>query len=416
MKLTITLPLGIIALAGSARSQVVVDGTIAGDAYGPAVQVQFTQTQFGDNLSELNAAYMTVEGGRLFIALTGNLESNFNKLEIFVDSQPGGENVFTGVPGNDNTGVMTGLTFDMGFEADYHIILRRGSFMGDKFDIDIAELGTANFSSYFDVFGGTTEGSGTTGTGPANASPIEVAYDDSNVAGILSGIGVTNQANALAVLTGMELSVDLADLGSPGGIIKFCIFVNGSNHDFASNQFFGSVGPPQSNLGGDGFGNFNGLLNFDLNSFAGDQFFDFAAANPVGSNYCLAAVNSSGSAAIISGLGSASISSNDLTLVCLQLPTSPDHPGIFIAGPAQAQIPFFNGFLCVDPVGLQRFFNAAVSVGGVISEAVDYGTSAAGGLNVVAGSSYFYQRWFRDPVAGGGNANFSDGLEVVHTP
>ncbi len=50
------------------------------------------------------------------------------------------------------------------------------------------------------------------------------------------------------------------------------------------------------------------------------------------------------------------------------------------------------------------------------SESVDYGTSSAGGLNVVAGASYFYQRWNRDPAGGGGNANFSDGYEIAHTP
>ena len=135
-------------------------------------------------------------------------------------------------------------------------------------------------------------------------------------------------------------------------------------------------------------------------------------AGTVGSNYCLSVPNSTGAAAGISAFGSSSIAANDLTLVSQPWPTQ---PGIFIAGPGQAQIPFFNGFLCVNPVGLQRFFDIALPVGGVISETVDYGTSAAGGLNVRAGSSYNYQRWNRDPVAGGGNANFSNGLEVLHT-
>ena len=110
---------------------------------------------------------------------------------------------------------------------------------------------------------------------------------------------------------------------------------------------------------------------------------------------------------------SGSISPNDLVLTADSLPSQ---PGIFIAGPTQAQVPFFNGFLCIHPIGLQRFLDASPAAGGTITESVDYATSAAGGLNVVAGSSYNYQRWNRDPAGGGGNANFSDGIEILHAP
>lgn len=133
----------------------------------------------------------------------------------------------------------------------------------------------------------------------------------------------------------------------------------------------------------------------------------------IGMNYCISTVNSTGNASMISATGTESLAANDLTLSANNLPTQ---PGIFIAGPMPAQIPFFNGFLCVAPNGLQRFSTVASPVGGVISEPVDYATSAAGGLNVVAGASYHYQRWNRDPAAGGSNANFSDGVEIVHTP
>lgn len=40
----------------------------------------------------------------------------------------------------------------------------------------------------------------------------------------------------------------------------------------------------------------------------------------------------------------------------------------------------------------------------------------AGGLSVLAGSSYDYQRWNRDPPGGGVSASLSDGYEIVHTP
>jgi hypothetical protein len=261
-----------VALSTSAGA-ITVDGTTSGDAYGAARAVQAVQTQFGDNLSELNAAYGVFDTGQLFLALTGNLENNFNNIEILIDSQPGGFNVFPATPGNNGSANMAGLTFDAAFAPDYHIMVRRGTSIGSTFDLDIGVLGTATFSSHLDVFGGSATGVGTTGTGPGNASPIALAYDDSNVAGVTGGTGAANAAAALAVQTGLELGIALSDLGSPAGAIKVLAFINNSNHDFASNQFLGALAPPQGNLGGDGGGNFTGIVNFDLNGFAGDQYF-----------------------------------------------------------------------------------------------------------------------------------------------
>lgn len=263
----------LVSVAGIAAAQPVVDGSIVGDAYGDAVSVQKVQTQFGDNLSELNAAYARIANGRLYLALTGNIEDNFNKLEIFIDSAAGGENTLSGQPGNDNAGNMTGLTFDAGFEANYHLIMRRG-FDGstDRFDVDYAVLGTNDFSFYGDIFGGAKEGSGSTGTG-VNAFPIEVGYDNSNTGGVSGGTDAADQDAARAVTTGLELSISLADLGSPAGAFKILAFINNGDHNYASNQFLGSLEPPQGNLGGDGFGGFTGGMNFDLNDFAGQQYF-----------------------------------------------------------------------------------------------------------------------------------------------
>ena len=54
--------------------------------YGVAKAVQTVQTGFGDNDNELDAAYASCTAGRLYLMVTGNLEANFNKLEIFIDS------------------------------------------------------------------------------------------------------------------------------------------------------------------------------------------------------------------------------------------------------------------------------------------------------------------------------------------
>lgn len=241
-------------------------------AYGGALAVQTVQTAFVDNADELNAAYGRIDAGRLYLMLTGNINDNFNRLEIFIDSAPGGQNIFDS-SGNDNASSMDGLVFDASFTANFHVIVRRGNELGnDKVDVDFADLNAQSASGYFDIMGGST-GSGTTGTG-VNGSPLEVGYDDSNVAGILGNApNAANQAAALAVLTGLEISIDLADLDYIGGPIRVMAGINNQSHNFWSNQFLGGLPAPQDFLGGDEQGGFTGEGAIDLTHFRGDQFF-----------------------------------------------------------------------------------------------------------------------------------------------
>jgi len=262
-------------LSTLAASGVTVDGTKDG-SYGGALAVQTVETQFGDNLSEWNAAYGRVEGGRLYVMLTGNLEANFNKLEVFIDSKAGGQSVFSGA-GNDGANSMNGLVFDNGFTADYHLILRRGN---SQFDVDFANLGSGTFSTYANVLVGGLTGSGNTGIG-VNGSQIGVGYDNSNLAGILGGTAAANQAAALAVTTGLEFSIDLADLGAIGDI-RVMVGQNNQGHNYWANQFLGGLPAPQGNLGGDEIGGFTGEGAIDMTHFAGDQFFVVHVPEPSG--------------------------------------------------------------------------------------------------------------------------------------
>ncbi|HMO86500.1 MAG TPA: hypothetical protein PKC18_16435, partial [Lacipirellulaceae bacterium] len=95
MKRLVALVL-VAALAAPASGQITLNGS-RDLAYGAPLAVQTVETNFGDGNpaggSELNAAYALVTGGTLHLLLTGNLESNFNKLNIFFDSVPGGQNV-----------------------------------------------------------------------------------------------------------------------------------------------------------------------------------------------------------------------------------------------------------------------------------------------------------------------------------
>jgi len=258
--------------AGVAHAQ--VNGSISGDGYGSAYAVQTVETQFGDNESELNAAYARISGGRFYLALTGNIQNNFNKLEIFLQSGPGGNNVFDS-SGNDGASAMDGLTFASGFAPNYHLIARRGNDNGPKFDLDFANLAAQTASGYFNIFGGADFGSGSTGTG-VNSQPIEVGYDGSNVAGVAGGTGPANQAAASAVTTGFEISIALSDLGLQGldtDQVCVMVFQNNQNHNYASNQFLPGLTAPRGNLGGDGNGGFTGGLAIDLNNYMTEGYF-----------------------------------------------------------------------------------------------------------------------------------------------
>lgn len=256
------------AMSNPSQAAPVVDGVLDG-AYGPALAVQTVETGFGDNASELDAGYGVVSGGTLYLMITGNVENNFNKLEIFIDSRAGGQATFDS-SGNDNAGAMDGLVFDRGFTADYHLIARRGS---GSFDLDFADLAAQSASGYFNVFGGSDFGSGSTGAG-VNAMPLLAAYDGSNAAGIGGNpANAANPAAALAVTTGLELAISLSDLGYTSGPIRVMVGQNNQDHNYWSNQFLAGLAAPQGNLGGDENGGFTGEGAIDMNHFAGDQYF-----------------------------------------------------------------------------------------------------------------------------------------------
>ena len=61
-----------------------------------------------------------------------------------------------------------------------------------------------------------------------------------------------------AVATGAEFAIDLPQLGALGDM-KVMVGVNGSGHDYWSNQFLAGLTPPQGNLGSDGTGAGNGI-------------------------------------------------------------------------------------------------------------------------------------------------------------
>jgi len=277
------------AMAVPAFAAPVIDGTIAGDASYVLRATQTVETQFGDanpfGGSELNAAYTAFEGGTLFLALTGNLENNFNKLVIFIDSVAGGQNVIQpdansggNNPENDNwANQYAGFTFDSGFEANYVFIARHGfdgALSRQKFDADFAEVGggLGAFTANFDLFGAFDAN---LNNSAVMSNGIGVGFNNSNTSGVVGGTGPADQAAAQAVETGFELAIPLSLIGNPNPAdIKITAMINSGNLNFLSNQFLGGLPAPQGNLGGDGAGNFTGNVGqVDLNNFGGNQYF-----------------------------------------------------------------------------------------------------------------------------------------------
>ncbi len=278
MKMTvaaiIAASLAHVAAAGSL--DVVMDGKAARE-YGSALIVQNTQTQFGDsNLGQIGFAngseldqgfgFISLDSGYLYIVLAGNLESNFNKLEVFIDFKKGGQNRlrgdnpdvdFNGLNRMGDDGSGNGLTFDADFAADYYITATCGGTPSFSTFANTAEILTLGGGS------GGFIGSGGEGTSFLNGSNgVLIAIDNSNTRGVSGGNGT---ASGKGVSTGVEIAIPLSLLsGYTSGDIKVCAAINGGGHDFLSNQILGGIG------GGNNLGEPR-AVNFDF--AAGNQYF-----------------------------------------------------------------------------------------------------------------------------------------------
>lgn len=281
------LCLGMTAFAGVAPT---IDGT-AEALYGAPIAVQSLQTQFGNsdlglvdwaNGSEVDTGYAFISGGNLYVVVGGNVESNYNKIELFIDCKAGGQNKlrgdnrdvdFNGVNRMGDDGSGNGLTFDEGFTADYWVGATCG---GPDFTLfaNCTELltdGGEGAGGYLGSAGAVAPVLGFNG--------IEVAINNSNVAGVAGG---TQAGDGSGVTTGVEYKIPLSVLGYTEGTIKICAFINGGGHDFVSNQVLGSCPVDTGNLGEPRSVNFTSL--------GGDQFFVLGSV----SNPCPADLNGDG--------------------------------------------------------------------------------------------------------------------------
>ncbi len=196
-----------------------VDGT-RDAVYGPVASLQNNSTGFGDNTSdhvgyafgsELDGGSAVIAGGSLFIHLGGNIESNHNKIELFIDARAGGQNSILGINpdvsfsalqrmGDDGTG--NGLTFDDGIEPDLYLSITCGDNDTDSgivSYIDYAELRT--YGDGVGDYAGSGSSYNLEGVDYIEPSVgnygIRVAINNSNIGGVIGGDG-ENEIKALA--------------------------------------------------------------------------------------------------------------------------------------------------------------------------------------------------------------------------
>lgn len=327
-----SLTVSVMMCASAAMAQsVIVDGTC--DAgYGNPKAAQSVHTGFGNatdgvnsfaNGSELDAGYAKIDmdNGFLYLFLAGNLESNFNKLDVFIDSDTtGGQNEIrsdnadidynglnkmgrgpaldaNGAPildGDGNPVVYAGLKFDTGFAADFCLMTTIG--------------GSPEVVQYANIAQMLTDGGGAGGylgngafSGPTGVNLIDdqvygcqLSISNANIGGV-SGDSA-NPGSGCGVITGIEMRIPLALLAWDGvSDIKICAFINGNGHDYVSNQVLGSLPVGSGNLGGDGVGGYLGgfpgaLRGVDFAAIDGDQFFSATGPDVCGS-VCLGDLN-----------------------------------------------------------------------------------------------------------------------------
>jgi len=272
MKMTLCAT-ALLAVSGAAFAGTAIDGANFGSDYGPALWSQNVGTQFGNNNdasiefangSEINALYGSISGTTLFLGVAGNLETNFNKLNIVLDYAAGGQNTLSGLA---NLGNLDGLTLDAGIEADAVL-----SFTGGNDPIEWYVDG-----SLADGTGGFLGGGAVVGNQLSvqlDGADITFSQNNSNVGGV-GNLGDPFDSDPALVSTGVEIAIDLGALGWDGVTpINIAGWVNGSGNDFLSNQVIGGLP--------DGTGNLGSPSGVDFSAIAGNQFITIPTPGTLG--------------------------------------------------------------------------------------------------------------------------------------
>ena len=143
----------------------------------------------------------------------------------------------------------------------------------------------------------------------------------------------------------------------------------------------------------------------------------FSIAGGGAAFYCVGAPNSVGPGARMGVTGPTSLVIDQMTLRAYGMP--PGQFSVFCYGPDVDQVPVGDGFLCIG-AGAKGIFRLLppilVDGSGTVSRAVDIGAPplGSGAGQVLAGETWNFQSWYRDPKGpGGSGSNFTDAMAVT---
>lgn len=215
----------------------------------------------------------------------------------------------------------------------------------------------------------------------------------------------------VAIPPGVDVVVELF---TPDGQAAGDVFFIGSNGlgqsapSYLAAAGCGNAEPLDLANLGPGFPNMHIILDLESN------------ISTLGTAYCTpAVVNSSGSDAKITAMGSIAVIDNSVTLVALDMPSNSF--GFFLTSMSQGMVTNPGGSagtLCLGGsigrfVGPGQVQNSGTL--GSISLAIDLTTQPTpqGPVAVVAGETWNFQTWFRDFSGGAVTSNFTHGLEIT---
>jgi len=231
-----------------------LNGTLSG-FYGSPLAIQTVNTGFGDSTigdgsstggSELDAAYGQISGGNLYLFIAGNVEQNYNHINLFISDGRAGQSTLSGYNG------MAGSTFSPGFSATYALDINGGTGANGTLYIDQYNLVGTPSSSYL---GGVSLSGG---IGSAVYGGITFALNNTHVSTMgTAGAALSGATSGANTTTGLELAIPLSLLGNPSGSVEVLADVNGGSNGYLSNQFLSGLPVGSGNIGNGGVFNFS---------------------------------------------------------------------------------------------------------------------------------------------------------------
>ena len=306
-----------MAVLAIAATQVIDGAGIDAATWGVAsIAVQDTNTQFGDNLNELNQMFVDSDNDNVYIGLTGNLWDN-NHLAILIDTNLGtGDHPLATEPGAGvpcvgeypkvlryyNEAVLSDPNAAPEFTPDYALTISVGIFPGQStgqfvYACDLTDLNAMDLVDGVKVLGiGAADTANGLLTGDAG---VEIAIDNSNIGGVGGWFTPDGETPGLTgndptdTATGIEIAIPRALIGlDVGTATDVSLFAYISDNATGGDSFPGvcglrAYGSNQALPGLAGWGNlaeFNGIKELDPND-PNDPGKELDLSGNPGSNY-----------------------------------------------------------------------------------------------------------------------------------